>query len=171
LRRVRTGSDLTRFLQEFWGRRDDDPYTDENPFALLFAERVQAADRLYVEEGLRGSLTDRGGALLLLGPPGILRSTQRRVPAWTGNPPPGARPTRVVQLEVWAYPLAELDPRLRGALADAAAATRSELTLTFMVGARQTRLVDGRELLALAARIVAGCLDEDEPSSPACAAA
>ncbi|HEV8629380.1 MAG TPA: GWxTD domain-containing protein, partial [Thermoanaerobaculia bacterium] len=69
LGRVRTNTDFASFLGAFWACRDDDPATDENPFGRLFAERGAAADRLYAEPGVRGSLTPRGGALLLLGPP------------------------------------------------------------------------------------------------------
>lgn len=166
LRQVRSAPELTRFLRDFWRRRDDDPASDENPFGQLFAERVVAADRLYTESGVRGSLTDRGGALLLLGPPGILRGAQRRVPAWTGNPPPGARPTRLVQLEVWAYPLRDFPSPLRDLLAGEAG-ERQEVTLTFLIG-RHTRLVAGKELLALAARSAAGCADPVAGESPPC---
>jgi GWxTD domain-containing protein len=166
LHKVRTGAELAAFLQEFWSRRDDDPTDDEIPFGNLFAERVAAADRLYAEEGVRGSLTDRGGALLLLGPPTILRSNQRRVPLWSGDPPPGARPTRVIQLEVWAWQARDLSPALRSALG--LAHEDAEVTITFAPGARRTRLLDGREVLTLAACAVARCAGEGgEPMPPA----
>jgi GWxTD domain-containing protein len=159
LREVRTSAQFSGFLQAFWTRRDDDRSDDEIPFGAVFAERVAAADRLYVEDGLRGSLTDRGGALVLLGPPTILRSSQRRTPTWTGDPPPGARPTKLVQLETWAWQGRDLSPELRTAfgLAD----DDQEVTLTFVVGSRHTRLLDGREVLALAACAAARCADED----------
>jgi GWxTD domain-containing protein len=151
LRALRTSAELARFLQRFWVRRDDDPASEEIPFGAVFAERVTAADRLYVEEEVRGSLTDRGGALLLLGPPSILRTAQRKSPAWSGSkPPPGARPTKLVTLEIWAYRPGDLSPALRELMG--VEWQEREIALTFQVGARHTRLVEGRDLLELAAR-------------------
>src|SRR5438045_3976430 len=46
LRQVRSNGDLTRFLAAFWACRDEDPARDDNAFARLFAQRVEAADRL-----------------------------------------------------------------------------------------------------------------------------
>ena len=144
-------ADLPGFLQRFWRRRDDDPSTPEVPFAAVYTERVAAADSLYAEEGMRGSLTDRGGALLLLGPPSILRTAQQRSLTWGGaKPPPGARPTRLVKLEIWAYHPDDLSPDLRGLMG--LGWEGREVAVTFQVGARQTRLVEGRDLLLLAAR-------------------
>ena len=80
LAHVKTNADFAAFLGRFWDCRDADPDDDDNPFARLFAERVAAADRLYEEDGIRGSLTPRGGALLLLGPPRFLRYAQQRTP-------------------------------------------------------------------------------------------
>jgi GWxTD domain-containing protein len=151
LRAVRTSAELSRFLQEFWARRDDDPTTAEVPLGTLFAERVSAADRLYPEGDLRGSLTDRGRVLVLLGPPSILRTAQQRAPTWSGsNPPPGARPTRLVTLEIWAYRPEDLAPELRELMG--LDWENREIAVTFHAGQRHTRLTEGKELLELAAR-------------------
>src|SRR3954449_1580217 len=75
-RRLRTSREVIDFVEAFWLRRDPDPETPSNEFAKEFYERVEAADRLYGEGGVRGSLTDRGRALVLLGPPPRMRYGQ-----------------------------------------------------------------------------------------------
>ncbi|HVR44167.1 MAG TPA: GWxTD domain-containing protein [Thermoanaerobaculia bacterium] len=59
-----------RFLDEFWTRRDPTPKTEENEFRSSFDARVAFADRAFAgPQGERGSLTERGRALVLLGKP------------------------------------------------------------------------------------------------------
>ena len=165
MRAIGDAAELSRFLQRFWSRRDDDPSTPDIPLTAIYAERVGAADRLYAEDGVRGSLTDRGGALLLLGPPSILRTAQRKTPTWSGaKPPPGARPTRLVTLEIWAYHPDDLSPALRELMG--MGWEGREVALTFQLGARHTRLIEGRELLALAARSLVPAHAEPEPDHP-----
>ena len=96
-RRLQTTREVVDFVEAFWRRRDPDPDKPGNEFAKTFYERVEAADRLYSEGGTRGSLTDRGRALVLLGPPPVLRYGQKKVPAWDPGrraAPPPSRPTR-----------------------------------------------------------------------------
>jgi GWxTD domain-containing protein len=147
--RLRSDPAATVFIAAFWRRRDPDPDTPENPFADTFSERVESADRLYGEEGTRGSLTDRGGALILLGPPGILRAQYRRTPVWEPRRARGAA-TREVPVEQWGYRVEELPPEL----VDLAPHLRErrELTLTFLVESRRFQLIEGRAYLELAAR-------------------
>lgn len=159
LAHVETNTDFAAFLGRFWSCRDADPGDDDNPFARLFAERVTAADRLYEEQELRGSLTPRGRALLLLGPPRFLRYSQRRAPTLEGSTAAGARPTRVLRVEIWGYLPRDLQPALA---ALAGAAGEEELALTFLVSGRHTRQLEGQELLDLAARAASRCGDERE---------
>jgi GWxTD domain-containing protein len=150
--RLRTSRDAVDFIEQFWRRRDPDPGQPGNPFAKTFYERVAAADRLYAEGGVRGSLTDRGRALILLGPPPILRYSQRRAPAWEPGKP-GMRPAiraRNLVLEIWVYPLASLPPALAAALGGEE--PPDEITLTFLAGSRHTTLIDGEKYLEAATR-------------------
>jgi GWxTD domain-containing protein len=156
--RVQTNADFASFLAGFWACRDENPADDDNPFARLFAERVAAADRLYEEPGLRGSLTDRGGALLLLGPPRFLRYSQRRSPTLEGTTTAGARPTRLLRVELWGYLPSDLPATLRDRL-HAEAGSQQEIALTFLV-ARHTRLLEGGALLELAASAASHCQEE-----------
>ncbi|MDX1384910.1 MAG: GWxTD domain-containing protein, partial [Thermoanaerobaculia bacterium] len=60
LRRLDDPASAATFVERFWARRDPDPTTPGNPYREAFAQRVEAADLLYEEPELRGSLTDRG---------------------------------------------------------------------------------------------------------------
>ncbi len=151
-RRQRTNREAVAFIEAFWQRRDPDPETPGNPAAQTFYERVEAADSLYGEGGRRGSLTDRGRALLLLGPPPVLAYGQRSTPAWDPGPL-GSRPavqTRRLVLETWTYRTEDLDPALRALLAEQG--RDPELVLVFVVEPENTHLIDGARLLELAVR-------------------
>jgi GWxTD domain-containing protein len=152
VRRLRTTREAVDFIEAFWRRRDPDPNTPGNEFSRTFYERVEAADRLYTERGTRGSLTDRGRALILLGPPPMLRYSQKKVPAWdpgrSGAPP--IVQTHLLSLESWAYQLDELEPALRRLLEEESAAP--EIVLVFAVDPRRTHLIEGDRYLEMAAR-------------------
>jgi GWxTD domain-containing protein len=147
---LHTSREAIDFVETFWRRRDPDPAQPGNEFAKTFYQRVKAADDLYGEGGLRGSLTDRGRALILLGPPPILRYSQKRAPAMEAGKP-GARPvihSRNLELEIWAYPVKDLPPELVRLLGD----PRDEVDLTFLVSDRKTELIEGEKVLEAAAR-------------------
>ena len=57
------------FIDEFWKRRDPDPYSVENEFKDEYFNRLETADRLFSREGKPGWLTDRGRVHVLFGPP------------------------------------------------------------------------------------------------------
>lgn len=150
--RLRTSREAVDFVEEFWRRRDPDPDEPGNEFAKTFYQRVEAADHLYAESGVRGSLTDRGRALILLGPPPILRYSQRRAPTFEPGKP-SSRPaiqTRNLVLEIWVYPLNDLPPGYVQRLADGGDPP-AEINLTFRVGSRHTELIEGEKYLEIAA--------------------
>lgn len=151
-RRLDSGAEALAFIEQFWRRRDPDLQEPGNPFAQQFFERVQAADLLYDGEGVRGALTDRGRALLLLGSPSILSYTQRSAPAWEGSRARGrvSAGTERVRVEVWGYVADDLEPYLLEALE--ADGVDLPVELTFFEEERRTRLVEGEEILELAAR-------------------
>jgi GWxTD domain-containing protein len=151
-RRLRTSREVIDFVEAFWLRRDPDPNRPGNAFARAFNERVEAADRLYGEEGTRGSLTDRGRALVLLGPPPVLRYSQKKVPAWEPGHPgsPSAVQTRSLPLESWVYTVAELPPALQQLLQQDD--PRPEIVLVFVVNPEHTSLMDGEKYLKMAAK-------------------
>ncbi|HEX2641742.1 MAG TPA: GWxTD domain-containing protein [Thermoanaerobaculia bacterium] len=150
-RRLSSTREAIAFIEEFWRRRDPDPATPGNDFSRVFYERVDAADRLYSEEGKRGSLTDHGRALVLLGPPPVLRYAQKRVPAFDTSPSGQliAGSSRTQQLETWVYTAAQLPPGLLALLGDE---PPEEISIAFVTGPRNTYLVEGEKYLELAAR-------------------
>lgn len=152
-RRLRTTREEVDFIEEFWRRRDPEPDKPGNPFAKTFYERVEAADRLYSDGGTRGSLTDRGRAMVLLGPPPVLRYGQRKVPAWNPGRPggPPAVQTQTLSLETWIYPVAELEPALRQIVQEEEGPVQ-EIVLVFAADPRRTDLIDGGKYLEMAAR-------------------
>jgi GWxTD domain-containing protein len=151
--RLGTTREAVEFVETFWRRRDPDPDEPGNPFSKTFYERVEAADHLYVDGGQRGSLTDRGRALILLGPPPVLRYSQKRVPAWEPGKP-GSRPaihSRNLVLEIWAYPVTDLSPALAERIAEKEPET-TEISLSFAVEPRRTYLVEGHRYLEYAVK-------------------
>lgn len=169
VQRMRTNREAVDWLETFWRRRDPDPDQPGNETAKIFYQRVEAADRLYSDGGMRGSLTGRGRALILLGPPPILRYSQKSAPAWEPGRPGGrvAIQTRDVVIESWVYALEDLPPELRERIAKEAP-DRTELELVFLVETRQTKLLEGEKILDLAVRAAVrdGSLDKPEPQRP-----
>lgn len=152
LRRLHTTREAVDFIEGFWRRRDPDPNSPGNEFSKTFYERVEAADRLYSEGGTRGSLTDRGRALILLGPPPVLRYNQKKVPGWDPGKPgtPSAVQTRTLSLESWVYTVDDLPPALRQRIQEDDG--RAEIVLSFAVDPRHTYLIEGDKYLDMAVR-------------------
>ena len=59
----------------WWKKLDPDPSTPDNEYELEFYRRVQYADQHFSTETVRGSLSDRGRVLLILGPPTYIGRT------------------------------------------------------------------------------------------------
>lgn len=61
-------SDRTKFIEEFWKRRDPTPGTERNEFEEAYFARIEEANHLF--RGSRpGWLQDRGRIYILFGPP------------------------------------------------------------------------------------------------------
>lgn len=152
-RRLRSNREAVAFIDNFWRRRDPEPLAPGNPFLQAFDERVVAADNLYSENGVRGSLTDRGRALVLLGSPTRLSVGQQAVPVWEPGSP-GARPavgTRKLAIESWRYSLGELPPRLAKRLLGEHGES-GEILLAFAIEPDRTYLLEGEKILQTAAQ-------------------
>lgn len=149
-RRLRSTREAVAFIEGFWKRRDPDPNSPGNEYSRTFYERVEAADRLYPEGGTRGSLTDRGRALVLLGPPPVLRYSQRKVPAWDPGKPgaPPAVQTRTLSLESWVYSVTDLPQPLQQLVEEED--PRPEVVLVFVIDPRHSYLAEGEKYLELA---------------------
>jgi GWxTD domain-containing protein len=151
-RRLRTAREEVDFIEAFWSRRDPDPNTPGNEFAKAFNERVEAADRLYSDGGVRGSLTPRGRALVLLGSPPVMRYGQKKVPAFNPGHPgsPSAVQTHSLPMESWVYPVEDLPPAFQQLLQKDGPV--KEIALVFTTDPEHTDLIDGEEFLEMAAR-------------------
>lgn len=66
---IRTDADAKAFIDLFWARRDPTPDTPRNEFQEDFDARVAFADKNFGGATAPGSMTDRGKAFILLGPP------------------------------------------------------------------------------------------------------
>lgn len=152
---VRTAAGAAAFRAAFWARRQTpDQGSGQAGFRARFEESVRAADMLYGEPGQRGSLTDRGGALIVLGSPTGLQRTVRQVLIWDPDRRPGERrKRRRVPAEIWIYPVDKQPPRVR---AHFARQGRQEIALTFVFEREGVRLQEGEKLLHEAARALAG---------------
>ncbi len=149
LRALRSEAEGALFVEEFWRRRDPQPEAAGNPVRDAFEARVDAADRAYDEPERRGSLTDRGRALVLLGPPSLLRHGRRTAPAWRpGRRTAGPMPVRHLVVETWEYGPHDLWPAL-AALLDARG--ESGVRRGFLMSEDGVRLIDGEKYLELAA--------------------
>lgn len=156
LKHVDSAAEAESFVEIFWQRRDPDQGEGRNAFREEFMRRVEAADILYSEEGPRGSLTDRGRALILMGPPTHVTVSTEPVMAWDPASDSSDRVTmREVNVEIWGYTLEDLPAGLmRIWMAKKKKAAEDTLTLTLMfrnVGHR-TSLVEGEALLEASAQ-------------------
>lgn len=155
IRRVDTPAAAVTFIESFWALRDPEPDEPGNPFRETFARRVEAADVLYGEGRVRGSLTDRGRALILLGAPTHVTISTEPALAWDPASKGDSRvQMRRVDVEIWGYRLEDLPPGLLELWLERrkkAAEDTLTLTVTFRTVAERTSLVDGGTLLEAAA--------------------
>lgn len=151
-RRLKGSPRALAFIENFWRRRDPQPHLPENRFAETFFERVAAADRIYAEGEVRGSLTDRGRVLVLLGSPDLLRYTSRAVPSLRRGESSGrfGRGTNTARVEIWGYRWEALASPLRARVPKPAEG--DFITLSFVDEGRRVRLIGGDEILVEAAR-------------------
>jgi GWxTD domain-containing protein len=66
---LQTDAEAKAFIDLFWARRDPNLNTVQNEFKLDFDMRVAAADSQFSTDKLKGSLSDRGKVLILMGRP------------------------------------------------------------------------------------------------------
>ena len=156
LRNLEASAGSASYIDVFWRRRDKNPERAGNAFREAFLERVEAADLLYVDEGIRGSLTDRGRALILMGSPSHVTVSTEPVMAWDPAREIEDRVTmRNVDVEIWGYRMEDLPSGvLEIWLARKKKAAEDTLTLTLMFRAvgKRTSIVEGEALLEAAAQ-------------------
>lgn len=68
-KKVASDDEADKFIALFWAKRDPDLKTPQNEFRDRFMALVKVADERFALGRKRGALTERGKALLLIGPP------------------------------------------------------------------------------------------------------
>src|SRR5450759_2415072 len=68
-KKVASDEEAEKFVALFWARRDPDIKTPRNEYRERFEELVKLADERFALGRKRGALTERGKALILIGPP------------------------------------------------------------------------------------------------------
>jgi len=66
---IKTDDEAKAFVDAFWARRDPTPGTPDNQFKSEFDLRVKYADEHFQQGRRKGSMTDRGHVLIVLGGP------------------------------------------------------------------------------------------------------
>ncbi|MEM9290404.1 MAG: GWxTD domain-containing protein [Acidobacteriota bacterium] len=149
--RLRDDLELAQFMDAFWKRRDPDPSQAGNEFQLEFRQRVELADLLYGSDAARGSLSPRGGAFILLGPPSHLSQGFQTIPRLgVSRRATGPQARGTLQVETWSWRPEDLSPRLRALLERKGWSI--PLSMTFHLRPSQVSLAEGDDLMELAAR-------------------
>ena len=68
-KKLDTDAQAEKFIALFWAQRNPDLTSRINEFKVEFDARVAQADKMFSYEDTKGSNTDRGRMLILLGPP------------------------------------------------------------------------------------------------------
>lgn len=87
-RAVTTDAQAEEFVTLFWAKRDPNPATPVNELREEFDRRVALADEHFSTKRTRGAMSDRGRALIVLGPPARVgsRGPASRARANPSNP-------------------------------------------------------------------------------------
>ena len=112
--KLKTEQDAENFIALFWAKRDTTPGTPRNEFRERCEALSAQADAKYSSEKVKGSLSDRGKVLMLLGP--AFASTQRTAndsESGIGNEGSKSTSTQAaftrVEYEIWQYRREQLD--------------------------------------------------------------
>jgi GWxTD domain-containing protein len=92
---VRTEAAAKAFVDLFWAKRDPTPATARNEFREEFEQRVAAADQFFTTPKTKGSMSDRGRALILLGSPYTMGGQGAARTAAGTNQTMGPSPTEI----------------------------------------------------------------------------
>ncbi|HEX9160964.1 MAG TPA: GWxTD domain-containing protein [Thermoanaerobaculia bacterium] len=100
---LKTDAEAKAFVDLFWAKRDPTPGTAANEYRQNFEAAVKYADEHFSEGRRKGSLTDRGRILLLLGPPSRVQT--QRTPQALEQTDTAANPgtEQTTRGQVWIY--------------------------------------------------------------------
>ncbi|HUF18319.1 MAG TPA: GWxTD domain-containing protein [Thermoanaerobaculia bacterium] len=112
---IRTDAEAQAFADLFWARRDPTPATPINEAQIRFDELVKIADSRFTWQRTKGSMSDRGKVMILVGlPTSIQKSRADNVTGSQAAPPQGftgefVRPD-VNAMETWTYEKDRIPP-------------------------------------------------------------
>lgn len=112
-KKVTNNAAAERFIELFWARRNPEPTNSFNAFKADFEARVRFADENFGYGDRRGSLSDRGRVLILMGRPSgrdlrePMQAQDRNLPATSDQE------TAVGRIDVWVYDADELSKRFK----------------------------------------------------------
>ena len=84
---LKTDAEAQAWTDLFWARRDPDLNTVQNEFKLDFDMRVKAADKQFSYGKVKGSMSDRGKVLILMGKPLAVQNLPAGAEGGAGNRP------------------------------------------------------------------------------------
>src|SRR5712691_3753114 len=100
---IKSDADAKAFIALFWARRDPTPGTPVNEYREGFESAVKYADEHFAEGRRKGSLTERGRVLLLLGPPSRIERSGAASIGMPGESATRTSPDQSVPTQVWVY--------------------------------------------------------------------
>jgi GWxTD domain-containing protein len=103
---VKTDAEAKAFQDLFWAKRDPSPGTPANEYRDSFEQVVKYADDHFAEGRRKGSVTDRGRLLILIGAPSRVERTGGTGTATQSLPGSVAGPTgsdQPIPAQIWIY--------------------------------------------------------------------
>jgi GWxTD domain-containing protein len=145
---IKSDAEAKAFIELFWAKRDPDLDTPLNEFRSDFDMRVEAADKAFSFAQTKGSLSDRGRVLLLLGK-FSQRQTYRpgELAALTGER--SGRGDDTGANEVWKYQKSLLPKEFKGEEATFVFSESSVGFADFILDRTDRRNVNAMKVLAL----------------------
>ncbi len=104
---VKSDADAKAFVDLFWAKRDPSPATlNVNEYQIEFDRRVAAADTTFSTPKKKGSVSERGRYLVVLGPPTKITSAKQELPpspALASGTEASGGPAAFTPRQVWTY--------------------------------------------------------------------
>ena len=103
---IKTDAEAQAFIDLFWARRDPTPATPVNEFRQEFDRRVEYADRQFAQGRKKGSMTDRGRVLIVLGTPLKIERSKTQIAAPSTSPTAGGSSSSLADdspKQAWLY--------------------------------------------------------------------
>jgi GWxTD domain-containing protein len=100
---IQTDEAAKAFVDLFWARRDPTPGTPANEYRAEIEARIAAADKGFAERRGKGSMTDRGKALLLYGQPKRMERSGTSEAPEIGNNSDATDATKEIPSITWVY--------------------------------------------------------------------